>query len=41
MLLEEARDKVKHILMTHKPLPFDADVERELDRIQKRAQVEV
>jgi trimethylamine--corrinoid protein Co-methyltransferase len=41
MLLEEARDKVKHILMTHEPLPFDEDVERELDRIQKRAQAEV
>jgi trimethylamine--corrinoid protein Co-methyltransferase len=41
MLLEEARDRVKHILMTHGPLPFDEDVERELDRIQKRAQAEV
>jgi len=41
MLLEEARDKVKHILMTHQPLPFDEDVKRELDRIQKRAQAEV
>jgi trimethylamine--corrinoid protein Co-methyltransferase len=40
MLLEEARDRVKHILMTHEPLLFDEDVERELDRIQKRAQAE-
>jgi len=40
-LLEEAREKVAHILTTHEPLPLDEDVERELDRIQKRAQVEV
>jgi len=39
-LLEEARDKVKQILATHEPLPFDEDVERELGRIQKRAQAE-
>ncbi len=37
-LLEEARQKVEHILATHQPLPFDDEVERELDRIQKRAQ---
>jgi trimethylamine--corrinoid protein Co-methyltransferase len=36
-LLEEAREKVKYILATHEPLPLDKDVERELDRIQKRA----
>ncbi len=36
-LIEEARDKVNHILATHEPLPLDADVERELDRIEKRA----
>lgn len=41
MLLEEAREKVKLILATHKSLPFDEDVERELDRIQKRAQMEI
>ena len=39
-LLEEAREKVDHILATHQPLPLDEDVERELDRIQKRAQME-
>jgi trimethylamine:corrinoid methyltransferase-like protein len=39
-LLEEAREKVQHILATHEPLPLDEDVERELDRIQKRAQAE-
>lgn len=37
-LLEEAREKVERILATHRPLPLDEDVERELDRIQKRAQ---
>ncbi len=40
MLLEEAREKVDHLLATHQPLPLDEDVERELDRIQKRAQME-
>ena len=37
-LLEEAREQVEHILAHHQPLPLDEDVERELDRIQKRAQ---
>jgi trimethylamine--corrinoid protein Co-methyltransferase len=37
-LIEEAREKVKEILATHQPLPLDEDVERELDRIQERAQ---
>jgi trimethylamine--corrinoid protein Co-methyltransferase len=39
-LLEEAREKVDHILATHQPLPLEEDVERELDRIQKHAQME-
>lgn len=39
-LLEEAREKVEQILATHQPLPLDEDVERQLDRIQKRAQAE-
>jgi trimethylamine--corrinoid protein Co-methyltransferase len=39
-LFEEAREKVDHILATHQPLPLDEDVERELDRIQKRAEME-
>ena len=39
-LLEEARERVERILATHQPLPLDEDVERELDRIQKRAQME-
>jgi trimethylamine--corrinoid protein Co-methyltransferase len=37
-ILEEAREKVDHILSTHKPLPLGEDVEKELDRIYKRAQ---
>jgi trimethylamine--corrinoid protein Co-methyltransferase len=37
-LLEEAREKVRQILAAHQPLPLDEDVERELDRIQERAQ---
>ena len=36
-LLEEARQKVKHLLANHEPLPLDEQVERELDRIQERA----
>jgi len=39
-LLGEAREKVDQILAAHQPLPLDEDVERELDRIQKRAQIE-
>jgi trimethylamine--corrinoid protein Co-methyltransferase len=37
-LLDEARDKVNSILSSHKPLPLDEDVDRELDRIQQRAE---
>ena len=37
-LLEEAREKVRQILAAHQPLPLGEDVERELARIQKRAQ---
>jgi trimethylamine--corrinoid protein Co-methyltransferase len=40
-ILEEAREKVEHLLATHKPLPLGDDVERELDRIDKRAQQSV
>lgn len=36
-LVEEARERVEHILATHQPLPLDEDVERELDHMQKRA----
>jgi len=39
-LLEEAREKVNKILASHEPLPLDEEVERELDRIQKRAEEE-
>ena len=36
-LLEEAREKVEHILSTHKPLPLPPEVEAELDRIEESA----
>jgi trimethylamine--corrinoid protein Co-methyltransferase len=39
-LLDEAAEKVAHVLFTHKPLPLDEHVERELDRIQERARRE-
>jgi trimethylamine--corrinoid protein Co-methyltransferase len=36
-ILEEAREKVEHLLSTHEPLPLSDEVEKELDKIQKRA----
>jgi trimethylamine--corrinoid protein Co-methyltransferase len=39
-LLKETTEKVRQILSSHEPLPLDAEVERELDRIQKRAEAE-
>jgi trimethylamine:corrinoid methyltransferase-like protein len=36
-VLEEALDKVNRILESHEPLPLSDDVEKELDRICKRA----
>jgi len=39
-LLQQAREQVECILATHEPLPLDEDVERELERIQRRAQAE-
>jgi trimethylamine--corrinoid protein Co-methyltransferase len=36
-LLQEANEKIEHILDTHRPLPLGEDVERELTRIQKKA----
>ena len=36
-ILEEAREKVENLLLTHKPLPLSDEVEKELDKIQKRA----
>jgi trimethylamine--corrinoid protein Co-methyltransferase len=38
-ILQEARDKVEHILGSHEPLPLSDDVEKELDKICKRAKV--
>ena len=40
-ILEEAREKVEHLLATHKPIPLGDDVETELDGICKRAQESV
>jgi len=40
-VLEQAREKVEHLLATHKPLPLGDDVEKELERIYKRAQESV
>ena len=37
-LLESARQQVDEILARHEPQPFDPEIERELDRIQKRAE---
>ncbi len=37
-ILDEAREKVDQILNTHKPLPLDDDVQKELDKIYKKAQ---
>jgi trimethylamine--corrinoid protein Co-methyltransferase len=36
-LLEEVREEVDQILATHEPMPLDEDVEKELDKIRKRA----
>jgi len=36
-VLEEARDRVTHILESHEPLPLGDDVERELNKIRKCA----
>jgi trimethylamine--corrinoid protein Co-methyltransferase len=40
-VLEQAREKVEHLLATHKPLPLGDDVEKELEKIYKRAQESV
>jgi len=36
-ILEQSREKVENLLSTHKPLPLSDEVEKELDKIQKRA----
>jgi len=36
-VVEEARQKVEQILETHRPLPLDEEVERELERIERKA----
>jgi len=37
-ILEEAREKVEHFLATHRPLSLGDDVEKELEKIYKKAQ---
>ncbi|HAY84837.1 MAG TPA: hypothetical protein DCY42_07930 [Chloroflexi bacterium] len=39
-LLDEAHNKVKQLLASHRPLPLPDEVDRELDRLQKHAQFE-
>ena len=39
-LLQEACDRVDHILATHKSLPLGEEVDRELKHIQSRATVQ-
>jgi trimethylamine--corrinoid protein Co-methyltransferase len=40
-ILEEAREKVEHLLATHQPLPLGDDAEKELGKIYRRAQESV
>jgi trimethylamine--corrinoid protein Co-methyltransferase len=40
-LLDEARQKVDHLISNHEPYPLSKEAERELDRIQNRAKMEV
>jgi trimethylamine--corrinoid protein Co-methyltransferase len=36
-LREEVKEKIEHILATHRPLPLGEEVEQELANIQKKA----
>ena len=36
-IMEEAREKVEHLLATHQPIPLGEDVEKELERIKESA----
>ena len=36
-VMEEAREAVDQILSAHRPLPLDEEIDRELDRIKKKA----
>ena len=40
-LLEECRQKARDLMKSHRPLPLDEDVERELARIRKRTEAAV
>ena len=37
-VMEEARETVDRLLSTHQPLPLDEEIDRELERIRKRAE---
>jgi trimethylamine:corrinoid methyltransferase-like protein len=37
-ILDEAREKVDQVLKTHKPLPLEDEVQKELDMIYQKAQ---
>lgn len=37
-VMQEARGAVDRILSTHQPLPFDEEIDGELDRIKKKAE---
>lgn len=37
-ILDEAREKVDQILKTHRPLPLDENIEKELEKICKKAE---
>ena len=37
-ILDEAREKIDQILKTHQPLPLDEEIEKELEKIYKKAQ---
>ena len=36
-LVEDSREKVNQILSSHEPLPLAEDIDRELERIKKKA----
>jgi trimethylamine--corrinoid protein Co-methyltransferase len=36
-LVEEVKETLREIISTHQPLPLGEDVERELDKIERRA----
>jgi trimethylamine:corrinoid methyltransferase-like protein len=39
-LIQQLNEWAKEILVTHKPLPLEAEVEKELEKIEQRARKE-